>query len=279
MKHNLPPLDSLKAFEASARLMSFTKAAEELCVTKGAVSYQVKRLEQHLNQTLFKRSTRQILLTDAGQRLYQSTQHWFAQIQQTFNQISQDQCLTIAVTTYTAVRWLSPYLAQYARLYPQQKIVLKHSVNHADFDLADVDLSIRWQRQSSACDHFIEAPLFPVASPKLRAQLPAPNLNPGDLSTKVWENITLLCEARDEDLWHDWNQAKTRQPRNTIEDANVRVQAAIDGQGIMLADKLMHNEIANGALEILSEYQHCKVGYAIYCHTATAQKLAQYLML
>ena len=70
MKHSLPPLDSLKAFEASARLLSFTRAADELCVSKGAISYQIKKLEQHLGQALFKRTTRQVLLTDAGQLLY-----------------------------------------------------------------------------------------------------------------------------------------------------------------------------------------------------------------
>ena len=80
MKHTLPPLDSLKAFEAAARLLSITLAADELCLTKGAISYQIKRLEQHLGQPLFKRTTRQILLTDAGQMLYQTTQKIFTDL-------------------------------------------------------------------------------------------------------------------------------------------------------------------------------------------------------
>ena len=114
MKHSLPPLDSLKAFEAAARHLSITVAANELCLTKGAVSYQIKRLEQHLGHPLFKRTTRQILLTDAGQMFYQTTQKVFADL---FNQIhllnqQTQQNLVIAVTSYVALRWLSPKLAK-----------------------------------------------------------------------------------------------------------------------------------------------------------------------
>ena len=77
MKHSLPPLDSLKAFEAAARHLSFSKAADELCITKGAVSYQIRRLEQHLDYLLFRRSVRQVYLTEAGQKLLQTTREVF----------------------------------------------------------------------------------------------------------------------------------------------------------------------------------------------------------
>ncbi len=278
MKHHLPPLDSLKAFEAAARMLSFTKAADELCVSKGAVSYQVKKLEQHLQQTLFKRTTRQILLTDAGQLLYQATQAWFAQLQQEFNQLSHNRNLTIAVTTYTAVRWLSPLLANYSSAFPDQQIVLQHTVNHPGFDTAGVDLTIRWQHAEEASDQFIHAPLYPVVSPQLLAKLPNSHLGQGYLSSPNWQHITLLGEAREEDIWQAWNQGPCLNPRRIIEDANVRVQAAIDGQGIILADQLMQAELENGSLVSLSDHQLTGVGYGIHYHTPQAKELSRWLI-
>ena len=166
MKHNLPPLDSLKAFESTARLLSFTRAADELCVSKGAVSYQVKKLERHLGQALFKRTTRQILLTDAGQLLYQQTRQWFQQLHQQFAQlmVTPKAQLVIAVTTYTAVRWLSPRLAAFSQAHQDLQIILQHSINQPNFEATGIDLSIRWQHQPDNSDYFIAAPLFPLSS-------------------------------------------------------------------------------------------------------------------
>ena len=80
LKHVLPPLDRLKVFEASARLLSFSQAARELCITKGAASYQIRMLEEELDTRLFKRSVRQVLLTDAGQLLFLTVQQVFAEL-------------------------------------------------------------------------------------------------------------------------------------------------------------------------------------------------------
>lgn len=278
MKHYLPPLDSLKAFEASARLLSFSKAADELCVSKGAVSYQIKKLEQHLNQALFKRATRQVYLTDEGQLLYQHTQAWFKQLELQFKQISHNQNLTIAVTTYVAVRWLSPRLAGYSMAHPDQQIMLQHGVNQPDFDAQNVDISIRWQRADKAADNFISAPLYPVASPALVARLDSQELIAGQLNQPPWQAITLLSEARHEDLWQAWNGSPCDNQRQVIEDANVRVQAAIDGQGLILADQLMQAEIDAGSLIPVSQHQLNGVGYAIHHHTQKASLLSQWLL-
>ena len=278
MKHTLPPLDTLKAFEASARLLSFSQAADELCVSKGAVSYQIKKLEQHLNQALFKRATRQIYLTDEGQLLYQHTQAWFKQLEQQFKQISHNQNLTIAVTTYVAVRWLSPRLAGFSLKHPEQQIILQHGVNQVDFDPHDVDISIRWQTAEDSSDTFIPAPLFPVASPDLYARMGQQPLSAGGLNYSPWQQVTLLGEARQEDLWQAWNGAVCDNQRHIIEDANVRVQAAIDGQGIILADQLMQAELGAGSLVPISQHTLTGVGYAIHQHTPQASSLSQWLL-
>ena len=72
MKHHLPSLDALKVFESAARQLSFSLAARELCITKGAVSYQIRKLEEDLDCALFRRSVRQVFLTHSGQQLLQT---------------------------------------------------------------------------------------------------------------------------------------------------------------------------------------------------------------
>ena len=281
MKHSLPPLDSFKAFEATARLMSFTRAAEELCVSKGAVSYQVKKLENHLGQVLFKRTTRQILLTDGGQVLLQQIQHWFTQLNSQLGQLknNQDDTLTIAVTTYTAVRWLSPRLAIYRQNQKQQIIILQHSVNETPPRDTSADVSIRWQYADKYNDHFIPAPLFPVISTKQAALLPQQPLQPGQLHQPPWQQLHLLCEPREANLWYLWNNSQPiSNTRQVIEDANVRVQAAIDGSGIILADHLMQAELDAGLLVELSSHCLQGVGYGIKAHSAIGKRFVAWLM-
>jgi len=281
MKHSLPPLDTLKAFEASARLLSFTRAADELCVSKGAVSYQIKKLEEHLGQALFKRTTRQILLTDAGQLLFQQTQLWFDDMHQhlAYLESSQQQHLVIAVTTYTAVRWLSPRLSTFSQAHSDLQIQLQHTINQANFDSHGIDLSIHWQHQQGGCQYFVCSPLFPVASPQLIARLPTQTLTAGQLGKEPWQQISLLTEPREEDLWQAWNKDQiVNNPRRIIEDANVRVQAAIDGQGLILADDLMTTEIEAEALLPVSQDVLSEAGYGIKAYTQQGQQLLSWLM-
>ena len=289
MKHSLPPLDSLKAFEAAARHFSITVAANELCLTKGAVSYQIKRLEQHLGHPLFKRTTRQILLTDAGQMFYQTTQKVFADL---FNQIhllnqQTQQNLVIAVTSYVALRWLSPKLASFCAQHPSFNVIIQHAINQPHFSNQGVDISIRWQVCGSHLDSdtgiHLPMPLFAVASPGLiqRYQLLIDGLDAAEnLGQPPYVSIPLLCEERDLDLWQLWSLGQPlTNPRHMIEDANVRVQAAIDGQGIMLADALMQTEINQHSLISVSTHQLQGYGYVITPHSnhAQVQLLMQWL--
>ena len=281
MKHSLPPLDSLKAFEAAARRLSITLAAHELCLTKGAVSYQIKRLEQHLGQPLFKRTTRQILLTDAGQMFYQTTQKVFQDLSNQIRLLNQQHQhnLVIAVTSYVALRWLSPKLASFCAQNPSINVIIQHAINQPHFSIEGVDLSIRWQEcKDSFSDETgiqLPMPMFPVASPSLmqRYQLSTDGLDaPENLGQAPSLSIPLLCEERDLDLWQLWSQGQPlANPHHMIEDANVRVQAAIDGQGIMLADALMQTEINNHSLIPISTHQLLGYGYVITPHSAHPQ--------
>jgi len=281
MKHDLPPLDSLKVFEAAARHLSFSRAADQLCLTKGAVSYQVRKLEEQLGCALFRRATRQVYLTEAGQQLLQTTEAVFAQLRERFGQLDSQHAsqVSIAVTTYVAVRWLSANIAGFNKRYPGVSIRLLHSVNDIDFELSEVDLALRWIRSDDTrnCVSLASMPMFPVCSPALLHRLGYRediSLPRQAMSQAPWCDVTLLCEDRSEDYWQDWFASEPlANPRLTLSDANVRVQAAIDGQGWMLADALMLNELHSGLL--VSPFQHGLNGYGYGLLQASNRPLNQ----
>ena len=276
MKHKLPSLDALKVFEAAARHLSFSLAAQELCLTKGAVSYQIRRLEESLDCALFRRAVRQVYLTDAGQQLLQSTQPMFAELDRTLDRIKPGDAgndVLVGVTTYVALRWLSPRLAAFSKVYPEPSILLQHSVNEETFRLQDVDFAIRWcemegeSRRGRPLE--LPMPLFPVCSPRFLEQLEVERdgpLAPVELASPPLNSIPLLCEDRPMDLWLAWYGEQERpltNARRVVADANVRTQAAIDGQGWTMADALMQRELDTGELVAPFARQLTGYGYAI----------------
>lgn len=287
MKHILPPLDSLKAFEASARHLSLNRAAEELCVTKGAISYQIRKLEDNIDCALFKRSVRQVYLTDAGQKLLKTTQKLFAEMEQTINKLTQTDNefdVSIAASTYVAVRWLSPRIAQFNLQHPNVSIVFQHSVNSDEFKLQDVDIALRWSKCDGRSDpnRLLEMPmsLFPVCSPalidKLKLSSSDKKLSASDISSPSFESIPILCEDRRLDLWQEWygkQPVPLTNPRRVIADANVRTQAAIDGQGWTLADSMMQHELENGTL--IAPFKDQLQGYGYVLMSAPSRYLNQ----
>ena len=277
MKHDLPSLDGLKVFESAARQLSFSRAAQELCLTKGAVSYQIRKLEETLDCALFRRAVRQVYLTDAGQQLLQTTQQLFTELQQTLARIRPGDSgseILVGVTTYVASRWLSPRLAAFNDRNPDTPILMQHSVNEADFRLQDVDFAIRWcemegQPRSS---RLIELPmtLYPVCSPALLERASNPPLRGGlapvDLGRPPLNATPLLCEARTLDLWAAWygeQDTPLSNPRPVIADSNVRTQAAVDGLGWTMADSMMQRELDHGLLVAPFEHRLDGYGYAI----------------
>ena len=136
MFKQLPPLKALRAFEAAARHSSFTRAAMELSLTQGAISYQVRHLEADLGIALFKRSARQVSLTAEGQSLYRTTHRLFRELEDEIHHIApgQDQLiLTVSVSTYFVTRWLSQRLGNFLNRHPEITLRLQHSVNDPDF--------------------------------------------------------------------------------------------------------------------------------------------------
>nr|CAA6824382.1 MAG: Unknown protein [uncultured Thiotrichaceae bacterium] len=253
MKHHLPPLDTLKAFEAAGRHLSFSLAADELCITKSAVSYQIRKLEEQVQSTLFKRSVRQVYLTDSGQRLFQTTQQLFKELETTLFRLRDDNqqaAVSVAATTYVAARWLSPRIAHFSELHPDIAIQFLHTVNSADFKLGDVDLAVRWCRCSDRKERNrlrdIPMPLFPVASPGLLKRigivvdtLPLSSTQLQQPAQQAqFSQLPLLAEERPQDLWQDWlaySGLSNTNPHRIISDADESGQAALVGEGVILA--------------------------------------------
>jgi DNA-binding transcriptional LysR family regulator len=288
MKHHLPSLDTLKVFESAARQLSFSRAAEELYLTKGAVSYRIRKLEESLDCALFRRSVRQVYLTNAGQQLLQTVQQLFAELSQTFAKIrpgaEATHSVTVGATTYVALRWLSSRISRFSEYNPEISIMLQHAVNADDFRLQDVDFAIRWcpMEGRSSRGRLLEmpSPLFPVCSPALLRRYQAPeaqaNLEVADMSGPALCRIPLLCEDRRLDLWQSWygEQARTlSNPRRVIADANVRTQAAIDGQGWTMADALMQRELDSGLL--VAPFSHQLQGYGYAIQSASGRYVSQ----
>ena len=273
MKHHLPSLDALKVFESAARQLSFSMAAEELCITKGAVSYQIRKLEESLDCALFRRSIRQVFLTNAGQQLFLTTQQLFADLTQTLGQIKpvdSGHDVHVGATTYVAVRWLSSRIARFSELNPDVSIVLQHSVNSEDYKLQDVDITIRWAALTGKTDRSrlleMSMPLYPVCSPTLlqrfNIKCQSGTIDRQKMDEAPFNTMPLLCEDRPMDLWQAWfgnEESVLSNPRRVVADANVRTQAAIDGQGWTMADTLMQPELDRG--ELVAPFQHRLQGY------------------
>ena len=253
MSRELPPLTALRSFEAAARHLSFTKAAQELHVTQAAISHQVKGLELYLGVKLFRRMTRRLLLTDEAQALLPVVQASFDNIAEAAERItesSQHGTLNVMLRPFFAARWLSHRLNRFWAKFPSITLRLHHSTATTDLHRADVDMAVRWGRgdwRGVEIEPLVAAKVTPVCGSGLLHGM-RPLRSPSDL-----RHHTLLHEGGF-DLWEKWLRGvgakgvvASRGP--VIDDTNVRIQAAIDGQGIALGPlALLKDDLATGRL-------------------------------
>lgn len=253
MLGKIASLNTLRTFEVAARRSSFTKAAEELHMTQGAVSHQIRQLESQIGIALFRRETRKISLTEAGERLYRVTRRALLDIDTELAALTpapEVAQLSVAVSTYVAIKWLSQRLGGFFLAHPDVMLQLHHNVNEVDFDITRQDFAIRWGRApwpgAASCE-LLPMPMLPLCAPSL-AEAVGGLRAPADL-----RHVTLLRDHESVDLWPDWLAlaglpADTATKGRTILDPMVRIQAAIDGHGVILADDLAQGEIARGRL-------------------------------
>jgi LysR family glycine cleavage system transcriptional activator len=239
MRRRLPSLNALKAFEASARQESFTKAADELCVTQGAVSQQVKGLEAELGVRLFRRERQRLVITDAGRSYLEVVRDAFDRIGMGTERLLQRQnsgVLTVTTSPNFAAKWLVHRLGRFSEAHPGIELRISASMQHVDFAREDIDLAIRHgdgQWPGLHVTRLCVEELFPVCSPKLvrgRGALRSP---------RELKHHTLL-HANDTGDWVKWLKQVDVDDvdfkRGTVfNQASMAIDAAVDGLGIALA--------------------------------------------
>ncbi|MGI9406287.1 MAG: transcriptional regulator GcvA [Hyphomicrobiaceae bacterium] len=249
----MPSPVALRAFEAAARHLSFTLAAQELFVTQSAVSHQVKALEGDLGVRLFLRLTRQLRLTEAGERLQIVLRESFDRIEETVGEMrtgSGTIPLRVSMTSYFAARWLTRRLSEFSVLHPDIELHLHLTSEDVDFIRTDVDLAVAWGHglwPGLEAELLIPSRIIAVCSP------PLVNSGPPLREINDLNNHTLLHES-DHRLWQDWLAAANVENVSlgrgvTMDDPNVVYQAAVEGQGVALgAEALLEDEISQGRL-------------------------------
>ncbi|MDA7963171.1 LysR substrate-binding domain-containing protein [Ruegeria sp.] len=241
----LPPLNALRAFEASARHLNFRLAAGELGVTQGAVAQQVRGLEARLGTPLFERLPRGLRLTEAGRRFHAPLRRAFRLIEEAVDDLSGQRHITISVTPSFASKWLVPRLKAFVRLHPDVSVQVDASERLADFQTDGVDIAIRQTRLPIAAG-LDAVPLFSssfvvVASPDLAVQLS----QPADLLQHV-----LLSDSHG--LWPLFLEragVDGRPRMMSFSQTALAIDAAVSGQGIALAHApLVADALASGRL-------------------------------
>ncbi|OOE33035.1 LysR substrate-binding domain-containing protein [Salinivibrio kushneri] len=253
----LPPLNSLVAFEASARHLSFTLAAEELNVTQGAISRQIRQLEEYLGKAIFTRANRNIHLTATGLQYYQSISQALLDIAQITGEVRKwqgEHKITVATTNAMAALWLLPKVAEFQNSNDEIDIRILASDSVLDLRRLECDLALFYCRTPPADMHvttLFSEEVFPVCSPAYLDKIG----NPSEPES-IFSNTLLYLEESQRD-WVNWEQwfssvgLPNIQPRNRMNINNypMLLQAAMNGQGIALAwGSLVDDYLQRGAL-------------------------------
>ncbi|APO78299.1 LysR family transcriptional activator AmpR (plasmid) [Rhizobium etli 8C-3] len=245
------PLNALRAFEASARHLSFTRAAIELCVTQAAVSHQVKRLEEMLKVSLFRRLPRGLLITEEGLSLLPVVRDVFDRIGSALDRFEGGQArevLTVGAVGTFAVGWLLPRLTDFASHASFVDLRLSTNNNRVDIAAEGLDFAIRFGSGAwhglDASELFV-ARLSVLCNPDIAAQLSSPD--------EVMRHTLLMSYRSDE--WPKWFAAAGVQNppsplRGMVFDSSLSMmEAAIQGAGVALAPPLMFDrQLAAGTI-------------------------------
>ncbi|MCP4877506.1 MAG: transcriptional regulator GcvA [Gammaproteobacteria bacterium] len=249
----MPPLNSLKCFEAAGRLMSFTAAAKELNVTQAAISHQIKVIEGFLGLSLFQRYPRRLALTEPGKALLPEVIEAFDRLSLAIGALGNEQysnLLSVRLAPSFAAKWLSPRLKYFWLQYPEIDLCLYHAHAAVDFEREEIDIAVTYGKgdwPGVVVDKLLSLDFFPVCAPAfMHNDKPLNDVN-------NLRYYTLLHDANYE-CWHGWLNLAGVEGINAdkgtiIDDTNVLIQAAIDGQGIALGSTpLVEDHLEAGRL-------------------------------
>jgi len=255
-KLRLPPLTALRAFEAAARHMSFAAAADELSVTRAALSFQIKELEKLLGTPLFIRRHRAVELTEAGQILVPGTARGFTEIMNAWRMVDNHQRgnrITITTGPAFTSNWLSPRLGRFVRENPNIEIRLATSLALLDFTRDDIDLAIRFSGENTADNLFSEDLLEEIVLPVARPEIAQSLKQPRDLlNTTLIEDGSLKFLVSPPD-WSSWFKAAgvRKKPKTSLSfnQADHAVDSALQGSGAVLGRfSMVSSALRNGTL-------------------------------
>lgn len=238
MPRRLPPLNALRVFEAAARHESFSSAADELCVTHGAVSRQVGLLEAWLGHDLFERRGRRVVLTAPGRAYLSEIAAALDRIALATNEqfgVARQQIIRVNAPTTFALRWLLPQLSNFQLSHPAVEVRLTTSDDPIERLREECDIAIRGSEQKAAgymVSEFLSEVRLPVCSPKLLEANPIRDIS--DLG-----HHTLLHSATYPGLWAEWlaacgNPQLAARNSQQLDHFFLTLQAAIDGLGIAM---------------------------------------------
>jgi LysR family glycine cleavage system transcriptional activator len=256
---DLPPLNSLRTFEAAARHLSFTKAAQELHVTPAAVSQQIRQLEEFYGIPLFRRTTRTLILTEAAQMALPDVKEGFERLSEANRRLRSDRhgnLLTVSSSPSMGERWLLPRLERFRAQYPDIDIRIDTTDRLADFANDRVDIAIRYGRgnyDGLEADILMQDVAYPVCSPAL-LEGDKPLKEPKDLRHHTLLHPEWRQERDAQPSWQMWLRAAgvtgidvTRGLRFSSD--TMLAHAAADGLGVALAlSSMVQRELRDGKL-------------------------------
>src|SRR5215471_5029474 len=276
--HKLPPLIELRAFEAAARHMSFSKAAAELGVTPTAVSHQIRLLEQYCGRALFRRRPRPLSLTQAGARLFPVVRDGlesFAAAVGAIRRHGDRQPLRVTTTNAFASRWLVPRLPRWRKLRADAPLDVIGTDSVIDLQAGDADVAIRYARtppKDGSAREFLKDTFWPICSPELFASGGGPKRpadlrrhvlihcywSPSDLEAPTWQKWLAVARTR----WSDVPEFKDMDHLSFREELHA-IEAVIAGQGIgIFSNVLVAPELA--AATLVKAFDLSVPGYRFY---------------
>jgi LysR family glycine cleavage system transcriptional activator len=247
-RRRLPPLNALRAFEAAARHLNFSRAADELSVTPGAVSQQIQNLEDYVGVALFKRTPKGLLLTDPAQIALPALREAFDRLADAASMLTaavDGRRLTVSVAPSFAAKWLVPRLGLFEALHPQVDVWVSAGMELVDFNSGEVDLAIRYgtgRYPGLEVVRLMQETVVPVVSPELLER--EPMAEPSDLAG----HVLLHDGSPDADDscpdWTMWLAARgvrgvdgSRGPR--FNQSSLVIEAAVGGRGVALAKRAL----------------------------------------
>jgi len=247
-RRRLPPLNALRAFEAAARHLNFSRAADELSVTPGAVSQQIQNLEDYVGAALFKRTPKGLLLTDAAQTALPALREAFDRLAEAASLLTaavDGRRLTLTAPPSFAAKWLVPRLGAFEQAHPQVDVWLSAGIELVDLGAGEVDVAIRYgsgRYPGLEVSRLMSETVIPVVSPELLKEQPLDT--PQDL-----KNHVLLHDGSPDpdDSCPDWSMWLAARGLRGVEgmrgprfnQSSLVIEAAANGRGVALAKRTL----------------------------------------